>query len=1167
MKKALKAFISYSAKDIAYLNELLKDFAPLASAGSIELLHDGILKAGDQWSEMLTRFIREADIIFYLVSPDALASVHVQKEIETGLSKYKDGTGKIIPVLLRDCDWQSSPLATFYFIPRNGRSLENLGPEERAVIFTEIRTTVMQIVEESGEDWEVVINRELEQKTGTLNLSNYELTTIPGKIVEMNWLHSLILTNNNIEDISVLGRLTNLESLYLSSNKVSAVGDLKGLSRLNFLDLNDNAIKEIDSINELNLTILYLHKNGIEKIPSLSNLSRLEELDLSGNKIQKMEGLSALKQLKVLNLSDNLITFIEGLTELTSLIDLRMTGNRVESISGLESLQQLTCLDLYRNQVSVITGLENNKRLKLLGLSSNRISILENISHLQDLETLYIAHNSIEDITELQNLSKLKRVVLTNNKITDLFPLKQFIEKAIPVKPEYSFNATETGFFVKDNPIQYPPLEVLLQGNAAILRNFKQQEDALEEQLGPYQSNEVKLILIGNANVGKTHIATYIRTTRQELPLNNASTHGMSNEFVNYMMPFSATPVKMRILDFGGQEYYHDTHHLFFTNDTIYLLLWEKESNRFGVKTEKRYSVKTSQEEEETNTVFPVAYWLDAVNFFITKKEKQRINGQAVKAAADLPGALNIDPAVILVETKRNKKGISLLDTTAILPYRHLIHSQVGISLYRNEVNGQTIIVNTGTESLFDNLNNLISGLFEKRWSGYYALIIQYFEHPEDPNNADLQYIAKPNKLIFDLQTCITLFNRIILKNQYKYRFDNENAEDLCRFLANRGYILYFNNEKICLHPDMLTKEIYGVLNKDHNSVGIISGSEAAASDQAVISIMQDFKILIPHPSGSGYIAPQLLPDNTNSQLNLFMDVFKPALIRFSFTGYIHKNIIQELFYSFRESLLKDDTQNYIWKNGFIVKIENDLYKININSNEQSRSIEIQCLNSFNYRIMNQISNLVAGTLEGRVFTREVSTDGKLFVPADLILGNLQLSQIVFEKKLLRIADYRNFFDNTSRQYALKKLFISYSSKNTDFMKRFVTHLEPLKRNGDIDYWHDRMIEPGTKWDESIKKEMELSDIIIFLLSPDFIATNYIFEVEIPQALAQMTAQVSKLFFVELQACSWERTNLAQIQQTVNPAGDNKAIISIGEPHNDSQWIKVITELEKKWKS
>lgn len=91
---------------------------------------------------------------------------------------------------------------------------------------------------------------------------------------------------------------------------------------------------------------------------------------------------------------------------------------------------------------------------------------------------------------------------------------------------------------------------------------------------------------------------------------------------------------------------------------------------------------------------------------------------------------------------------------------------------------------------------------------------------------------------------------------------------------------------------------------------------------------------------------------------------------------------------------------------------------------------------------------------------------------------------------------------------------------------------------------------------------METSDIIVFLLSPDFIATNYIFEVEIPKAL-ELYGNKTKLFFIELQPCNWEKTVLANYQQTIDPNADNKGVISIGLPDNDAQWKKAIAALEK----
>ena len=1158
VKKRLKVLISYSHKDIDILDELNRYLNQLERAGRIELLIDKGTEAGDIWSEKQEKFVNEADIILILVSLNSLNSSSVDKETQTAIKQFEKGFSLVIPIQIEPCNWASSPLFRLQFLMLDRKKLYEV--TNKTEWYTDFIRTFENFISEIGKDWFEKIRPELYHRTSNVDLSNSKLSVIPFVVTQMHWLSVIQLSNNRIENIRPLLVLGNLTSIDLSSNIITDADGLTTLSNLIYLDLSYNEIARIpDLANSRGLTYLNMGFNGIKRISNLTGHSHLNKLHLAENEIEIIEGIENLSSLTLLDLSKNKITQIDGLHNLTNLTDLILAGNKIEKLQGIHTLINLQRLDLHANQISEIEGLENNKLLKSLELSSNKVTALKNIGHLDKLESFLIDHNNIEDISELRHMRNLKRVILTNNKISDLFPLKEFIEKDIPVKIEYNSDSTEDGFFIKDNPIQYPPIEVVVQGKDAILRNFIQQGEALQEQLSSYHSNDIKLILIGNANVGKTFLASYIKSNRKELPDNNASTHGMINTFAEYFLP---TAVKMRILDFGGQEYYHDTHHLFFTNDTIYLLLWENESNRFGEKTEERFSVKTGQVEKENNTVFPVAYWLDAVNYFINKKEEERRknskpilpdNGTAIKEKT-------LDPSVILVETKRNKKGSTLLDTVSILPYRGIIHSQVAISLHRNE---QNEIISTGIDSLFDNLNDLISSISEKKWSGYYRLIVSFFENMDSNSNIDILKQANASALIITVEDCLELFNKIMQDKKYKYEFDNDNAMDLCRFLANRGYILYFDINKICLRPEKLTKEIYSVLNKKYNDIGIITNEEAFVHDEAVLNVMKDFKLLIPHPNGKSLIAPQLLPEDTSSQLKMFLDAFKPPVIQFSLTGYIHKNIIQELFYSFKEILIKENTQNYIWKNGFIINIENELYKINIRNCENCRLIEIQYLNFLNPRILNEISSLITTALAGRQFEKEVSNDGKLFVPISLIQKSIQLSQFVYKENLLRVADYKNFLDNEAKNYAMKKLFISYSSKNTAFMRRFVTHLEPLKRNGAIDYWHDRMIEPGTKWDESIKKELELSDIIVFLLSPDFIATNYIFDVEIPLAINQFKNQ-KQFFFIELQPCSWHETILAQFQQTTDPTADNKGVIIISDPLNDAQWKNVIIELEKK---
>ena len=56
----------------------------------------------------------------------------------------------------------------------------------------------------------------------------------------------------------------------------------------------------------------------------------------------------------------------------------------------------------------------------------------------------------------------------------------------------------------------------------------------------------------------------------------------------------------------------------------------------------------------------------------------------------------------------------------------------------------------------------------------------------------------------------------------------------------------------------------------------------------------------------------------------------------------------------------------------------------------------------------------------------------------------------------------------------MKKIFISYSHKDKTFLTEFLTQLKPLERDGIIDPWTDRRIQPGDNWDDEIKQGLKL---------------------------------------------------------------------------------------------
>ncbi|EOY3298970.1 toll/interleukin-1 receptor domain-containing protein [Escherichia coli] len=75
-------------------------------------------------------------------------------------------------------------------------------------------------------------------------------------------------------------------------------------------------------------------------------------------------------------------------------------------------------------------------------------------------------------------------------------------------------------------------------------------------------------------------------------------------------------------------------------------------------------------------------------------------------------------------------------------------------------------------------------------------------------------------------------------------------------------------------------------------------------------------------------------------------------------------------------------------------------------------------------------------------------------------------------------------------------LVFSYSHADEALRNELEKHLSPLKRTGKITTWHDRRIVPGQEFERQIAHYFSQADIILILISSDFIASDYCYQVE-----------------------------------------------------------------------
>jgi hypothetical protein len=125
------------------------------------------------------------------------------------------------------------------------------------------------------------------------------------------------------------------------------------------------------------------------------------------------------------------------------------------------------------------------------------------------------------------------------------------------------------------------------------------------------------------------------------------------------------------------------------------------------------------------------------------------------------------------------------------------------------------------------------------------------------------------------------------------------------------------------------------------------------------------------------------------------------------------------------------------------------------------------------------------------------------------------------------------------------RVFYSYSHKDAELRDTLGTYLAPLVQQKKIAEWHDRKVEPGANWETEIRSELESADLILLLVSADFLASEYCFGVEVEKALTRLKRDEVKVVPVLLKPCLWKESRFSELQ--IIPR-DGKAITSWASP-------------------
>ncbi len=189
--------------------------------------------------------------------------------------------------------------------------------------------------------------------------------------------------------------------------------------------------------------------------------------------------------------------------------------------------------------------------------------------------------------------------------------------------------------------------------------------------------------------------------------------------------------------------------------------------------------------------------------------------------------------------------------------------------------------------------------------------------------------------------------------------------------------------------------------------------------------------------------------------------------------------------------------------------------------------------------------------LEKGVFERDCDESGEMVNFISLLENNF-----VFEKRLEPRQPV--VLKDVKYEKPAPLAFFSYSKMDIEYLKTFQKHLRPLERSGKIRLWDDRKIRPGEEWDDEIKTALATADIIFLLLSPDFLATDYVDKTEIAEAMRRHETGEAKVIPIKIRPCSWKNTLFSKLQGL--PRKDK--IISTAT-NLDAAWLEVLVEIEE----
>lgn len=690
---------------------------------------------------------------------------------------------------------------------------------------------------------------------------------------------------------------------------------------------------------------------------------------------------------------------------------------------------------------------------------------------------------------------------------------------------------------LEENPLENPGPEILKQGKAAVLRFLRE----LVQQ-GTSEVFEVKMLIVGEGETGKTTLWNLLQDANHPVPdLNQKSTIGIQIRegwhFQHLDRP--ADTFLVNLWDFGGQDIQYMTHQFFLTRRSFYVLL-----------ADGRRQVAN----------FP--YWLKIISLL----------GCEENAADRLP-------VLVVLNEKGNPIARPPYDPESArddFPKLELIKREVDFGK---------------KDGRFDALRSTIQDILCHKL-------------PHLP----LKFPANWNEVRLELNRLGKTQNHIDSKEfegicTKKSVTERQSRADLSQWLHDLGVILHFQEDPtladfVVLNPQWAANAVYEIMR--HEEVLKNQGrfdkkmlrdvwtsckfNDAEQGKLLNLMLKDSFEVCFKatEQGSDMYIAPQLLPEQRPGEYEWTAE--KLAL-RYTYQyPFMPNGIIGRLIVRLHEDIEARDGRKIVWAKGAVLKKDGCRAQI-FESEDPSDGRKLIKIEVQGERLEDRKNVLRDIRQELNKIHERSFTSLKVFQKIPCVCRQCTIAATPHEYDFDDLKDRikptiecpKSTLDITVRQLLdgvfpdehpsqegkksggrPKKIFFSYSKYDRELLKQLLNHLSALRLNEKIQPWNDADILPGEDWDNKIRRELDEADIIVLLVSADFLATPYIQSVEIKTAMTRHEQGEVVVIPVILRACSWQSMPFGKLSGL-----PFKAQPVTAWPDRDSAWLAVVEGIEK----